>query len=113
MRIGYPLLRTMTAAGESGRDPVNDAPGQHGMFMLGINILFLTHMPMFTMKEHMYQVILRASLPHEVAALYRALRLQNPTRPYNLINVQSDRFTLPQLKTQEVSSFKVTMYDGY
>ncbi|HEY7993437.1 MAG TPA: hypothetical protein VID24_04470 [Candidatus Eremiobacteraceae bacterium] len=103
----------MTAADESGQDPVDDALGQHGMFMLGINMLFLTHMPMFTMKEHMYQVILRASLPHEVAALYRTLRLQNPTRPYNLINVESDLFTLPQLKTREVGSFKVTMYDGY
>jgi hypothetical protein len=113
MRVGYPLLRKMTAAGEPGRDPVNDAPGEHGMFMLGINVLFLTHMPMFAMKEHRYQVILRASLPDEIAARYRALRLKNPTRPYNLINVQSDRFTLPQLKTREVSSFKATMFDGY
>jgi len=106
-------LKGATMQSKPSTDRVNDAPSQHGMFMVGINVLFLTHMPMLTMEEHMYQVILRASLPPDVAAQYRTLRLKNPAKPYNLQNVQSDQFTLPQLKTREVASFKATIYDGY
>lgn len=35
-----------------------DAPGNHGMFMVGSQTLFLVHMPMFTTEKHMYQIVL-------------------------------------------------------
>jgi hypothetical protein len=81
----------------SGPQPINDQPGSHGMFMVGQHMLFLTHIPMFTMEKHMYQVILRASLSPNIMSQYQALRQQNPNKPYNLANVDSDLFTLPQL----------------
>lgn len=90
-----------------------DAPGNHGMFMVGSQTLFMVHMPMFTTEKHMYQIVLQASLPADVMAKYQALRAANPSKPYNLINVDDDTFTLPQLKAGEVTSFKATIFDGY
>lgn len=94
-------------------DPQADTPGNHGMFMLGTNTLFLTHMPMLTNEQHMYQVVLRASLPSAAMDTYRKLRQANPAKPYNLINVDTDKFTLPDLKSGKVKSFKATIFDGY
>ncbi|NNA66024.1 hypothetical protein [Pseudomonas gessardii] len=90
-----------------------DAPGNHGMFMVGSQTLFLVHMPMFTTEKHRYQIVLQASLPADVMAKYQALRAANPNKPYNLINVDNDTFTLPQLKAGEVTAFKATIFDGY
>ncbi|PJR12762.1 hypothetical protein [Sinorhizobium meliloti] len=90
-----------------------DAPGNHGMFMVGTETLFLLHMPMFTQEKHMYEVILRAHLPEDAMAEYRKLRASNPDKAYNLINVDSDQFTLPEIKAGKVTAFKATIYDGY
>lgn len=90
-----------------------DQPGQHGMFMVGEDSLFLLHTPMFTMEKHMYQVVLRASLPDEQMAGYRKLRTENSGTAYNLINVADDQFTLPEIKAGGVRQFKATIYDGY
>lgn len=90
-----------------------DHAGQHGMFMMGHDTLFLSHMPMFTTDKHMYQVVLRASLPAEIMAEYQALRRANPDKPYNLINISGNSFTLPQIKSGEVTSYNVTVFDGY
>src|SRR3954447_8842774 len=90
-----------------------DAPGLHGMFMVGRDTLFLVHMPMFTDGKHMYDVVLRASLPPDIMASYQARRDQNPSKPYNLINVDTDTFTLPQLKSGAVRQFTATIFDGF
>jgi hypothetical protein len=91
--------------------PIIDEPGDHGMFMLGTETLFLCHMPMFTMEKHMYQLILRASLPPDVMQRYRLLRRANPRKPYNLQN--SNPFTLPEIKSGAIASYLATIYDGY
>jgi hypothetical protein len=93
--------------------PQADEPGNHGMFMVGEKTLFLIHMPMLTNEKHMYQVILRAHMSDEATSLYRKLRAANPSKPYNLINVEVDKFTLPDLKAGKVTSFRATLYDGY
>jgi hypothetical protein len=90
-----------------------DAPGNHGMFMVGTETLFLLHMPMFTQEKHMYEVILRAHLPADAMAAYRKLRKANPDKAYNLINVDDDQFTLPDIKAGRVTAFKATIYNGY
>lgn len=90
-----------------------DAPGNHGMFMVGSETLFLLHMPMFTQEKHMYQMVLRAHLTDDAMAQYRKLRAANPDKPYNLINVDDDKFTLPDIKSGRVTSFTATVYDGY
>lgn len=99
--------------GAAAAPATEDAPGNHGMFMVGTKTLFLTHMPMFTDERHMYQMVLRVRLPDTAVALYQKLRAANPEKPYNLINVDSDKFTLPDIKSGKVTSFKATLYDGY
>lgn len=98
---------------ESASSTTADPPGQHGMFMVGEDNLFLLHMPMFTMGKHMYQMALRASLPAEQMMAYKALRTANPTKAYNLINVEDDEFTLPEIKSGSLRQFTATIYDGY
>ena len=93
-------------------EPIIDAPGQHGFFMFGTETLYLSHMPMFTMEKHMYQVVLRGTLPEDVMDAYRAGRAQDPT-PWNLTNTSSDEYALPQLKSGELKSFKVDVYKDY
>lgn len=90
-----------------------DAPGNHGMFMIGSETLYLVHMPMLTHEKHMYQVVLRVRLPLKVMRDYQRLRNEHPETAYNLINVDDDKFTLPQLKSGEVRRFNATIFDGY
>jgi hypothetical protein len=92
---------------------VIDTPGYHGCFMVGTNVLYLCHMPMFTMENHMYEVILRASLPADVMQSYQNDKKANPSTAYNLINVEENPFTLPQVQNGEVTSFIADIYKGY
>jgi hypothetical protein len=67
------------APARPGRDPhpqppIEDEPGFHGFFMVGMQTLYPSHMPMFTEERHMYQVILRATLQPEIMDEYRAGR---------------------------------------
>ncbi|CAH0991026.1 hypothetical protein SIN8267_01127 [Sinobacterium norvegicum] len=100
-------------SGDDTPGSLADVPGNHGMFMVGDKSLFLLHMPMFTNEKHMYQVILKAELSPEMMSYYRQLRAENPSKAYNLINVDNDKFTLPDLKSGQVTSFKATLFDGY
>jgi hypothetical protein len=92
--------------------PIIDQPGFHGMFMFGTDTLFLSHMPMFTMERHMYQVVLRATLPADIMKEYQAGRT-NPDTHYNLSNSQSDPYTLPELKSGRRTSFKADLWADY
>src|SRR5215469_8893815 len=66
-------------------EPIIDPPGIHNFFMFGSKALYVEHMPMFTVEKHMYQVILRVTLPDAVMRGYRAR--QGPRRkPWNLVN---------------------------
>jgi hypothetical protein len=70
-------------------------------------------MPMFTMENHMYEVILRASLPVDIMQRYQTDKKANPTTAYNLINIEDDPFTLPQVQSGEVTSFTADIFKGY
>lgn len=90
-----------------------DAPGNHGMFMIGSDTLYLVHMPMLTHEKHMYQLVLEVRLPASVMRDYQRLRKEHPETAYNLINVEDNKFTLPDLKSGEVRRFNATVFDGY
>lgn len=92
---------------------ITDTPNQHGMFMLGRRRLFLCHMPMFTMEDHCYQLILRAGLDPASERIVTEDRSSHPHAPYNLINVDDDQFTLPAVQTGDVTSFRAHVYRGY
>lgn len=91
----------------------HDAPDQHGMFMLGTRTLFLCHMPMFTMENHSYQVVLKASLSAARMAEYRRLKAENPTAVFNLINKEDDKYILPSLAAGTRTVFRAEVYQGY
>lgn len=92
--------------------PIVDAPGIHGFFMFGTEVLFASHMPMFTMARHMYQVELRVSLPDKVMDDYRAGFKAEPT-PWNYTNGELDRLTLPGIKSRGHTSYPVDVYRDY
>ena len=103
------------ASARAASDPPSpiDQPDHHGFFMMGRDSLYLSHMPMFTMEDHMYQVVLRAQLPPDVMQTYLASKQSNPATVFNLINVADDPFTLPEIQTGAVSAFTATIYAGY
>jgi hypothetical protein len=92
--------------------PIIDAPGIHGFFILGTQVLFASHMPMFTMSRHMYQVELRVSLPCEVIDAYRAAMTSAPTA-WNYTNTANNEFALTQIKSGSLRSYAVDVYRDY
>ena len=105
-----PLLGAARQA-PSQASSIIDRPATHNFFMFGSKTLYVSHMPMFTVEEHMYQVILRVTLPDAVMRGYRAH--QGPGRkPWNLVNSER-QYTLPQLKAGTLTSFKVDVYEDY
>ncbi len=93
--------------------PIADTPNTHGMFMLGTTTLFLCHMPMFGKEDHFYQLTLQASLDSASMTTYVKDRAQNPKAAYNLINLDSNPFTLPDLVTDRIRSYQATIFRGY
>src|SRR6476620_6632168 len=63
-----------------------DMPAMHGMFMFGTDTVFLSHMPMFTMASHMYQVVLRVTLSPDAMSFYRQQQAAKPKAVRNLAN---------------------------
>ncbi len=93
--------------------PIVDTPNTHGMFMLGTTTLYLCHMPMFCKEDHHYQLTLQVSLDPTSMATYLDDKAQNPGAAYNLINLDSAPFTLPDVATGLVTSYPATIYRGY
>jgi hypothetical protein len=95
----------------SQASPIVDTPGVHNFFMFGSKTLYVEHMPMFTEEKHMYQVILRVTLPDSVMRGYRARQGSRRT-PWNLVN-SAKLYTLPQIKAGTLSTFLVDVYEDY
>src|SRR5437588_459881 len=74
-------------------DERSDAPGGHGMAVVGTDGIFLSHLPMF-MRPHDYQVILRASFG-PADKTYRADRKAHATT--KLYTFAPHSFVLPEL----------------
>jgi hypothetical protein len=93
--------------------PDTETPASHGMFMFGTDTVFLSHMPMFTMANHMYQVVLRVSLPPDAMQLYRQQQAANPKLVRNLANSDDDLFVLPDLQSRKRTQFKADLFADY
>lgn len=48
-----------------------DTTGIHGMLVFGDDPIFMSHLPMFSMPEHCFQVLLRTGLAPQAEAAYR------------------------------------------
>ncbi|MBV9269599.1 MAG: hypothetical protein JO165_00790 [Candidatus Eremiobacteraeota bacterium] len=79
--------------------------------MLGEKTLFLVHLTMFHMEEHMFQFVLRASLPDVGMKTYRRYRLEYPDETYFLGNTDEDQFTVPSIKNGR-RTFKASIWRG-
>lgn len=93
--------------------PIIDVPHPHGMFMLGTTTLYLCHMPMFTSENHYYQLTLQVHLDAASMAVYLADKARNPGQPYNLTNLDSDLFTLPDVVSGTMTTYAVSIFRGY
>jgi hypothetical protein len=87
-------------------------PDQHAFVMLGKKTLFLCHLTMFHMQEHMFQVVLRATLPDEAMKTFLADSAAHPDETYFLGNTNQDLMTVPSLKTGERGSFIADIFRG-
>lgn len=86
-------------------NPLLNEPDVHGFVMAGLDTLFVCHLPMFFMKNHRYQLILKISLPDYAMHRYRRERREYPDEVYIFNNVPEDLMTLPQLQNGEITSF--------
>jgi hypothetical protein len=102
----------MTPNPMPGMDMSADMPSMHGMFMFGSDAVFLSHMPMFTSGPHMYQVVLRVSLPADATQLYRQQQAAHPQAVRNLQNSE-DLFVLPDLQNGTRTQFKADLFPDY
>lgn len=87
-----------TPSQEASLSPLN-TPDQHGFLMLGTRSLFLEHLSMFSMENHRYHIVLKAAVAEYAMARYLAESSRDPARPYILGNVETDRFTMPEVQT--------------
>jgi hypothetical protein len=107
-RGGKALPETGTVAHHSA-----DQPATHGMLLFGEKKIYLSHLPMFRMPVHRYQVILEATLTKsggDPQAAYVQDRGQHPnTKVYTF---EPERFVLRDLdpKNPRRNSFKGTIF---
>lgn len=92
--------------------PIANVPDRHAFVMAGTETLFLDHLPMFNVKEHMYQVILKGTLPDYAMKQYAADRKEHPESTYLLANVEYDLMTLPQIQNRQMTSFVADVFRG-
>jgi len=86
-------------------NPILNTPDVHGFVMVGIETLFVYHLPMFFMQDHRYQLILQVSLPDYAMKQYIYDRQHHPNEVYIFNNVPEDLMTLPQISNGQLTSF--------
>ena len=97
---------------DAGDDSIVNQPTQHGFVMTGLQTVFLDHLAMFGVQDHMYQMILKISLPRYAMDAYVADRRAHPDEVYILGNSQYDLMTLPQIQTRQLVSFVADVFRG-
>jgi hypothetical protein len=112
---GFPGITT-AASTTNHHSGLPDPPGTHGMLLFGEKTIYLSHLPMFSMNIHRYQVILEVTLTKtggDAQAGYVQDRRKHPgTRIYTF---EPEPFVLPELdpKNQQRSSFQGTIFRGH
>jgi hypothetical protein len=92
-----------------GRAPSPDPPGSHGMLVVGTDVVYLSHLPMFH-APHNYQLIFEAALDADVLADYRRDSGAHADTYYTL--VPTGRWVLPDTIV-EGASFGADLYRGH
>lgn len=87
-------------------------PDQHGFIMAGTARLYICHLPMFNMQDHMYQVTLEVQIPDDAMRIYLEDKKNYPDQFYVLGNVQTDLFTIPDIMLGKTTSFIADIFRG-
>jgi hypothetical protein len=91
------------------RAPSSDPAGSHGMLVVGTDVVYLSHLPMFHVP-HNYQLIFEATLAGDVLADYRRDSRQHADTYYTL--VPTGRWVLPDT-IRDGASFSADLYRGH
>lgn len=91
---------------------IANTPDQHGFIMVGTNILYICHLPMFNMQNHMYQITLEVTIPDYAKSQYLKDKILNPESFYVLGNIQGDLFTIPDLMLGKTQNFVSDIFRG-
>lgn len=91
---------------------IDNVPDQHGFVLMGSNHLYIDHLPMFFMQDHMYQMIVEIAIPKAAKQQYLEDQKQHPESFYILGNLQTDLFTLPSVAIGETTSFQADIFRG-
>ncbi len=94
------------------KNPIQNTPDQHGFILNGTETLYVCHLPMFNMPNHMYQVTLEITIPADALAQYLADRQANPGNFYVLGNLQTDLFTIPDVMLGKIKNFQADIFRG-
>ena len=86
-----------------------DKPSAHGMLVVGTDVIYLSHLPMFH-SPHNYQLIFEATLSEEELAVYRADVAAHPEALYTL--APTVRWVLPDTIREE-ANFTGDLYRGH
>jgi len=92
-----------------GHAPSSDPPGSHGMLVVGSDVVYLSHLPMFHVP-HNYQLIFEAALDADVLAEYRRDSAAHADTYYTL--VPTGRWVLPDTIV-EGARFRADLYRGH
>jgi hypothetical protein len=98
----------------SGSDPdsIENVPTQHAFVILGRQTLFISHLTMYGMEEHNYQLVLRARLPSEAMRQYNEDREKHPNNTYFLGNSPKDLLTVPDMQSGARPYFIADVFRG-
>ncbi|KAK4668537.1 uncharacterized protein QC764_708110 [Podospora pseudoanserina] len=66
------------------------SPDVHGFVIQGVDEIYLTHIPMFNMANHRWQLVITGDLPPDVVEYYKKLRSENPGVVYTLANMEKE-----------------------
>jgi hypothetical protein len=108
--LAFAHVRPVTAEELSpDRAPSSDPPGSHGMLVLGTDVVYMSHLPMFHVP-HNYQLIFEAALEADVLADYRRDSNAHAGLYYTL--VPTGRWVLPDT-IRDGASFTADLYRGH
>ena len=93
---------------------LKDTPDQHAFVMAGRQTLFLCHLTMVhtEMPNHMYELVLQATLPRSAWKKYLEDLDHHPKATYFLGNSEKDKMTIPDIHIGSRVSFKGDIWRG-
>jgi hypothetical protein len=110
MTDSMPSMKDMPSMGE--KPSIVNTPDQHAFVMAGVETLFLCHLTMLHMENHMYELVLQASLPLYAQMEYLKDLARNPTATYFLGNAEQDLMTIPEIHIGSRVAFTANIWRG-